>query len=160
MSKTSLSILVVCVTLVGVLFVRCGRPECANDLEHWVEGAPAALVELDSVRQGLLGDTAILKAFGHQELVFIHPRDTTKSSLQQNAGLMKWFRSGKKWIAIDRESVQACYKECRSGRYTAHGYLIQGKMPHGYSSAVEMVDSLYLHDGWYAHVTSCTGCGD
>lgn len=142
------------------LFGGCGPPRCADDIEHWIEEAPAALEEFKAVREEVLADTAFIRERHGEVRLFLMARDTVDHPKARLPKLMRWFRQGRSHIDISSEFTSFCFRECVVGGYSAYGTVYYQREQHGYKTGVEFVDSLELGNGWHAHVNTCRGCDE
>lgn len=142
------------------LFNGCGPTKCARNIEQWIDEAPTALNQFLEIREEVLAHRGFCQEQAVQGDLFLREMDTAEYAKHDLPKLMSWFRAGKGYIAIEDEYTAFCYRECEVGRYSAHGRAYFRRMQHQYKSVVVVVDSTDLGNGWYAHVTMCTGCGD
>ena len=138
----------------------CGPPKCAQDIEQWIDEAPAALEEFLSVREEVLADTAFIRERDGQRRLFLMARDTSEYPKTRLPKLMDWFRHGRSHIDISKAFTEFSFRECEAGRYSAWGTVYFQRLRYPWKLGVETVDSTNLGNGWYGQVTTCTGCGD
>ena len=142
------------------LFGGCGPPECAEDIELWIDEAPAALEEFLAVREEVLADTAFIREQHGRARLFLMARDTAGYPKSRLPKLTAWFRHGRSHIDISAQSTSFCFRECVAGHYSAYGSVYFLRKQHDYKLGVEVLDSLSLGNGWYAHVRTCRGCDE
>lgn len=103
-----------CIAVIStLLLVRCGRPGCAEGVEHWIEEAPVALGEFRSVQAEVLAGTMLVKRRDSLGRLFVFPPDTARS-MAELPRLRAWFRSGRGYLTLIQDHSSARYRVCDS----------------------------------------------
>jgi hypothetical protein len=138
----------------------CGDPLCAEGKETWIDEAPQAMAEFREVVDEVSADTGFVGRFSVRSFLFLRQLDTADYRAFNVPKAMAWFRAGRGYIALDPGDTSFCYRDCEVGGFTAYAYVYDGPRRYGYKDIVQVIDSVDLGDGWYAHVTTCRGCDE
>lgn len=142
-----------------VLFTCCSFNRCEN-IDSWRNDAPKAFQEFEMVKREIISKKEFQNEFSNQGILFLRILDTSKYRSYDMPYLKEWFRNGRGYISFSENDTSLCFKECECGRYTATGTIHYGRKTGKYKSSVQLIDSLYLGNGWFAHIVKCTGCND
>lgn len=138
----------------------CGDPPCAEGKEAWIDESPQAMTEFREVVDEVKADTRFVDRFSVRGSLFLRQLDTADYQDFNVPKAMAWFRAGRGYIALDPGDTSFCYRDCEVGGFMANAYVYSGPRRYGYKDIVQMIDSVNLGGGWYAHVTTCRGCDE
>lgn len=142
-----------------LLYGSCSCNKCEN-VDSWKDDAPKAFDEFMFVKKEILSNKQFQNEFLTQGMLFLRAFDTNEYNNYDMPYLKEWFRNGRDYISFHGNDTSLCFKECSSGSHTASGYIYYNKKKGKYKSSVQLIDSLYLGKGWFAHIVKCNGCND
>jgi hypothetical protein len=136
------------ILLIGIAFFGCKGLNC-GDVDEWINDAPAIFEEYKEVKKEILSNQAFMDKYTHQGSLFVQSKDTNYSMPK----FEEWLEKGNGFISISDSSESLEYRYCYAWDKTSYAaFIYKGKQVGQYHSMVEIIDSLYLGDGYYAHV--------